>query len=164
METLLFDPARAETRVAFGMAEAEVAQRVQWRAAAEVFRAIEVTLREAAAHPEVFIDAPFLRGDVTEFAERAAAADLAVRLSMAEGTVRTYGAVAATLRERLPSVWAYFVEGEISTQNAREASSAVIELPDAAWAAFDAAIHDPARTLAPARFRAVVDRYPRRGS
>lgn len=154
METLLFDPARAETRVAFGMAEAEVAQRVQWRAAAEVFRAIEVTLREAAAHPEVFIDAPFLRGDVTEFAERAAAADLAVRLSMAEGTVRTYGAVAATLRERLPSVWAYFVEGEISPQNAREASSAVIELPDAAWAAFDAAILDPARTLAPARFRA----------
>jgi len=62
MEHLLFDMADADTRVEFGMAEAEIAQRTQWRASAEVFRAIDETLREAAAHPEVFIDALMLRG------------------------------------------------------------------------------------------------------
>ncbi len=51
MEGLLLDPANAETRVEFGITEAEVAQRTQWRASAEVFRAIDATLREAAAHP-----------------------------------------------------------------------------------------------------------------
>jgi len=153
MDQLLLDPARAETRVEFSMAEAEVAQRAQWRSSAAVFRAIDVTLREAVAHPEVFLDPVLVRGDVTEFAERAAAADLAVRLSLAESTVRSYGQVANTLRERLPLVWAWFGEGEVSTQNAREAAAVVVELPDASWAAFGAAILDAARTLAPARFR-----------
>ena len=122
MDTL-FDPARAQTRVEFGMAEAEVAQRAQWRNSAAVFGAIDLTLREAAAHPEVFIDAAMLRGDAVEFAERAAAADLAVRLNIAESTVRAYGHIASILRERMPVVWAWFVEGEVSTQNARHCSA-----------------------------------------
>jgi hypothetical protein len=54
----------------------------------------------------------------------------------------------------MPALWAWFVEGEVSTQNAREAASVVIELPDASWAAFDAQLVDAARSLAPARFRA----------
>jgi len=87
MEHLLLDPADADTRVEFGMVEAEFAQRTQWRASAEVFRAIDATLQEAAEHPEVFIEAAMLRGDAVEFAERAAAADLAVRLSLAESAV-----------------------------------------------------------------------------
>ena len=153
MEHLLFDMADADTRVEFGMAEAEFAQRTQWRASAEVFRAIDATLREAAEHPEVFIDAAMLRGDAVEFAEQAAAADLAVRLSLAESTVRAQGLVARTLRERLPLLWAWFAEGEVSTQNAREAASIVLELPAAYWADFEARIMDAA-TLAPARFRA----------
>jgi hypothetical protein len=152
METLL-DPANAGTRVEFGMAEAEFAQHAQWRASAAVFAAIDATLREAAAHPEIFVDAGMLRGDAIEFAERAAAADLAVRLNLAESTVRSHGHVASILRERLPVLWAWFVEGEVSTQNAREAASIVIELADAAWSEFDAQILDAARTLAPARFR-----------
>ena len=86
-------------------------------------------------------------------AERAAAADLAVRLSLAESTVRAQGLVARTLRERLPLLWAWFAEGEVSTQNAREAASIVLELPAAYWADFEARIMDAA-TLAPARFRA----------
>ena len=150
---MLLDPANAETRIEFGMAEAEVAQRAQWRASAAVFAAIDSTLREAAAHPEIFVDARMLRGDAIEFAERAAAADLAVRLNLAESTVRSHGHVASTLRERLPVLWAWFSEGEVSTQNAREAASIAIELPDAAWSEFDAQILDAARTLAPARFR-----------
>ena len=153
MSNLLLDIADADTRVEFGMAEAEFAQRTQWRASAEVFRAIDATLREAAEHPEVFIDAAMLRGDAVEFAERAAAADLAVRLSLAESTVRSYGMVARTLRERLPLLWAWFAEGEVSTQNAREAASIVSELPADLWAEFETRIMDAA-TLAPARFKA----------
>ena len=153
MENLLLDPADADTRVAFGMAEAEFAQRTQWRASAEVFRAIDTTLQEAAEHPEVFIDAAMLRGDAVEFAERAAEADLAVRLSLAESTVRSYGMVARTLRERLPLFWAWFAEGDVSTQNAREAASIVSELPAALWAEFETRIM-AAITLAPARFKA----------
>ncbi|MDF1479491.1 DUF222 domain-containing protein [Leifsonia sp. H3M29-4] len=153
MEPLLLDQANAEIRVEFGMAEAEFAQRAQWRASAEVFRAIDATLREAAAHPEVFVDAAMLRGDAVEFAERAAAADLAVRLNLAESTVRAHGTVASTLRQRLPELWAWFTEGEISTQNAREAAAIAIELPADCWAAFERQTLDAARTLAPARFR-----------
>jgi len=150
----LLDPANAETRVEFSMAEAEVAQRSQWRSSALVFSAIDVTLREAAAHPEVFIDEQMLRGDGVELAVRAAAADLAVRLNIAESTVRAHAFIASTLRRRLPTVWAWFVDGEVSTQNAREAAAIVSELPDAVWSAFDAQILDAARTVAPARFRA----------
>jgi len=153
MEALL-DRADAGTRVEFGMVDAELAQRAQWWASAEVFRAIEATLREAAEHPEVFIDSAMLRGDAIEFAQRAAAADLAVRLNLAETTVRSYGAVAGLLRERLPQIWAWFREGEISTQNAREASAVVLELPESSWARFDSELLDAARTLTPARFRA----------
>ena len=115
MEALLLDPANAATRVEFGMAEAEIAQRAQRRASAEAFRAIDVTMREAVAHPEVFVDEQMLRGDATELAERAAVADLAVRLSLAESTVRAQGHVARTLSERLPRLWAWFLDGEVST-------------------------------------------------
>lgn len=153
MEHLLLDPADAGIRVEFGMAEAEIAQRTQWRAAAEVFRAIDATMREAAAHPEVFIDWQMLRGDAVELAERAAVADLAVRLNIAEATVRAQGQVARTLRECLPRLWAWFAEGEVSTPNAREAASTVMELSAEHWAAFEDSIVDDARTLAPARFR-----------
>lgn len=153
MEHLLLDRADASTRVEFGMAEAEVAQRIQWRAAAEVFRAIDATMLEAAAHPEVFVDWQMLRGDAVELAERAAVADLAVRLSIAEATVRNQGHIARTLRERLPRLWAWFAEGEVSTPNAREAAAIVTELPTEHWSSFEDSIVDDARTLAPARFR-----------
>lgn len=155
METL-FDPARAETRVVFGMAEAEFAQRLQWRASAETFRAIDDTLREAAAHPEVFIDEQLLRGDAGELAVRAAVADLAVRLNLAEAAVRSHGHIASILRERMPVLWGWFAEGEVSTQNAREAASSVVELPAQCWPAFDAQLIDAARTMTPARFRATA--------
>lgn len=148
------DPALVAARVEFGMAEAEVAQRVQWRSSALMWRAIDETLRGAAMHPEVFVDAQMLRGDSVEFAVRAAVADLAVRLNLAEATVRAQGHVAGTLRERMPLLWGCFVDGEVSTQNAREAAAVVVELPGAAWAAFDEQLVGPARTLTPARFKA----------
>lgn len=154
MEASLLDPIHAEVRVEFGMAEAEIAQHAQWRASAAVFRAIDATLREAVAHPEVFVPASLSRKDAVEFAERAASADLAVRLNLAESTVRSYAVIGSNLRERLPLLWAWFIDGEISTQNAREAAAVVAELPAETWQAFDDAIVGPARRLAPARFRA----------
>jgi hypothetical protein len=152
MHTLL-DPAEAQTRVEFGMVEAEIAQRTQWWASAQVFRAIDATLREAVAHPEVFVDERMLRGDEIEFAERAAAADLAVRLNLAESTVRNHAHTAATMRERLPRLWSEFLDGQLPTQNAREAASIASEMPAEHWADFETRILDAARTLAPARFR-----------
>jgi hypothetical protein len=118
-----------------------------------VVRAIDTTLREAVAHPEVFIEAETLRGDAVEFAERAAVADLAVRLNVAEATVRAHGHVARTLRERLPRLWGWFADGDVSTANAREAATIAVELPAETWSRFEDAIVDAARTLAPARFR-----------
>ena len=148
-----FSPALPTTRAVFGMAEAEVAQRTIWRATAELFRAADAVLRDAVLHPEVYVDERYLRGDVTEFAVRAAVADLAVRLNLAGSTVRDYAHVAATLRERLPTLWAWFREGEVSPQNARAAAELTVELPAECWAAFDEQLLGPARTLAPARFR-----------
>lgn len=153
MDTAL-DPRLAETRVQFGMAKAEVAQQGLWRSSALVFAAIHDVLSEAAAHPDVFVDEQMLRGDAAELSVRAAVADLAVRLNLAESTVRSHGHIAATMQQMVPRVWSRFVEGEVSTQNAREAASVVTELPDSAWAEFDARLVDPARTLAPARFAA----------
>ena len=135
------------------MARAEVAQRSGWRASAEMFRACEMVLREAAAHPEVFVDEGLLRGDMTEFAVRAAVADLAVRLQIAESTVRDQARVAAALRECLPQVWGWFCEGEIAPQNAKVAADLLLELPPECWAAFDEQLLEPAKMLASARFR-----------
>ena len=155
MEASILDPINADVRVEFGMAEAEIAQHAQWRASAAVFRAIDATLREAAAHPEVFLPTSTLKKvDAVEFAERAATADLAVRLNLAEATVRSYSAVGAHLRGRLPQLWAWFLDGEVSTQNAREAAALVADLPPESWQPFDDAIVAPARRLAPARFKA----------
>ncbi|CAN5321161.1 HNH endonuclease signature motif containing protein [soil metagenome] len=138
----------------FGIAKAEVAQQGLWRSSALVFAAIHDVLREAAAHPEVFVDEQMLRGDAVELSVRAAVADLAVRLNLSEATVRSYGHIAGTLQQRVPQLWGWFVEGEVSTQNAREAASVATELPDSAWAEFDAQLVGPARSLAPARFAA----------
>jgi hypothetical protein len=156
MEALL-DPSLADVRIEFGMVEAEIAQRAQWRASAAVFRAADATVREALAHPEVFVPVSQTHGHsgrATDLAERAAVADLATRLNLAEATVRSYATIGNTLRTRLPFLWQWFSEGEVSTQNAREASGLVTEMPPETWQAFDDAVTGPARRLAPARFAA----------
>ncbi len=99
------------------------------------------------------MSASLVRRDAVDLAVRSAAADLAVRLSVSENTVRNYGHRAATLRRRLPEVWAWFREGEVSTPNASEAATSVSELPEEVWAEFGQRILEPARTMAPARFR-----------
>ena len=161
METLL-NPAHADVRVELGMAVSEFAQRSAWRSQAELFGAIDDTLREAAEHPELFVSARLVRGDAVDLAVRSAAADLAVRLSLSENTVRNYGHRAATLRKRLPEVWGWFREGQVSTPNASEAATVVAELPEEVWATFEQRILQPARTMAPARFRTLARRLAER--
>ena len=172
-----FGASGVEARVVAGMVAAARAQHTLWRASAELFRTIDDTLIEAVTHPKVFLrpqqsstrqpgsqlSVPrlsksqqpgcrqFSRDDL-QFAERAAAADLAVRLSLAETTVRNHGMIAHTLRHRMPSFWAKYDEGELSTQNAREAAVLAAELSEEFWPEFESTMM-AASHLTPARFR-----------
>ncbi len=154
----LLDPALADVRVEFGMARAEVALESSNRATAEHWAAIADTLDEARAHPEVFVfPGPENRAhERVTFAERAAVADLAVRLGISETSVRTHDANVHTLRRRMPLLWAEFRDGRILPANARVAAELVLTLPDEhdVSSRFDAELSGPAELLAPARFRA----------
>ncbi|HEY4153090.1 MAG TPA: hypothetical protein VGM38_07185, partial [Pseudolysinimonas sp.] len=109
----------ADVRLEFGLARAEVAQRAAALAIAARFAAIDSTLREAREHPELYLSPAFRGADASDFAERSAAADLAVRLRMSESTVRTEALRASTLRGSLPTIWAAFRDGEIAPANAQ---------------------------------------------
>lgn len=154
----ILDPADPDVRVDFGMAEAEFARQVINRASAAQLVAIHSVLHEARQFPEIFVGHRALvssREDV-EFAERAAIADLAMRLAVSENTIRIQEHQAATMIARTPIVWARFRDGEVSPANARVVAELAASLPDgssALWAAFDAAVADDAVRLAPARFR-----------
>jgi hypothetical protein len=148
----------AEVRVEFGMARAEVALRSASAAHAEQLAAIDATLREARAYPEVFVGplAHAYDSEAIEFAERAAVADLAVRLGLAEQTVRAQAHEAEVLLHRCPRVWSAFREGDVPAPNARTVAELVDTLPTEAWAAFEKGVLAAAATLAPARFRAMA--------
>ncbi len=150
----LYDEALASTRIEFGIARAEVALMSATRAQAEQWAAVVDVLSEARQSPEVFVG-ELLAGapDGVEFAIRAAVADLAVRLGVAESTVRTQAHHAEQLIARAPQVWAWFREGEFAAPNARLVAELVSDLPRQVWAEFDAAMVE-LRELAPARFRA----------
>jgi hypothetical protein len=153
------NPADADVRLEFGLARAEVAQRAASIAAAELLLGIDATLREAREYPELYVSAAFRGDDAVEFAERSAVADLAVRLRVAEATIRNQALRARTLRSGLPSIWAAFREGEVTAANAHHAADLAATLPEGAIRlAFDDALLRPARELAPARFRARVRR------
>ena len=158
--TTLLDASHAEVRVEFSMARAEVALRSASVAFAEQLAAIDATLREARAFPEVFVGPSVpvshihaFGSDAAAFAERAAVADLAVRLGLSEQTVRAQAHQAETLLHRAPRVWTGFRNGWVSAPNARVVAELVATLPAEAWAAFEDAVLEPASTLAPARFR-----------
>jgi hypothetical protein len=155
VDTLL-DASSAEVRVEFGMARAEVALRSASMAFAEQLAAIDVTLREARAFPEVFVGpiANTFDSDAVAFAERAAVADLAVRLGLAEQTVRAQAYEAEVLLHRAPRLWARFRDGDISTPNAAVVAELAASLPAQSWESFENEILEQAAKLAPARFRA----------
>lgn len=118
----ILDPADPDVRVDFGMAEAEFARQVINRASAAQLVAIHSVLHEARQFPEIFVGHRALassREDV-EFAERAAIADLAMRLAVSENTIRMQEHQAATMIARTPIVWARFRDGEVSPRRTRE--------------------------------------------
>ncbi|MDP9026595.1 MAG: HNH endonuclease [Actinomycetota bacterium] len=150
------DEADADVRLEFALARAEVASRAVNIASAAQYAAIEATLREARECPELYLGAAVHRvaTDRVEFAERAAAADLAVRLRMSENTVRIQGLRAEMLRERTPSIWSAFREGDVSVGNATVAAELVADLPHGAvCTAFDDELLAAARELPTPRFR-----------
>ena len=152
----LLDSRRADVRIEFGIAGAEFAQRTLNRATAELWLAAAEVLDDARLSPEVYVDPqlPMRPSERIEFAVRAAAADLAVRLHLSEATVRGYAFDADTLRTRLPRLWAAFCEGEVNPLNARTAADLVRSLPDESDSAarFDEALVRITE-LAPGRFR-----------
>ncbi|MFN3948126.1 DUF222 domain-containing protein [Microbacterium sp.] len=141
------------------------------RATAEEYRLIALILSEATVTPEPWVGAdPTLdaswndvrrrrvaavRRDRIDLAERAAVAEIAVRLRLSEQTVRVRAAHARVLQERCPSSWAGFVDGRTSERHAVETARLSATLPDddaGSWAAFDDGAADRASRLTPARF------------
>lgn len=110
------DPTLDEVRFEFATTRAEFALFEANRAAAELHAALDEALGEARAHPDRWIDPvlPLTPAERAEFAERAAAADLAVRLSMSEASVRARAFDGHMLRRMLPRLWARFLDGEVS--------------------------------------------------
>lgn len=150
----LLDSRHPEVRVEFGMARAEFAFRAATRAVAEQHAAIHATLAEARAFPEIFVGAALLRDPgAVEFAVRAAVADLAVRLSIAEQTVRAQDHLTQSLLQRAPRAWALFREGDIPIANVRVIADLLLTLPEHCWVRFEDAVLDRAAKFSPARFR-----------
>jgi hypothetical protein len=150
-----WDAGLPDTRVHFDLGRAEFAGAQLARAAAEQMAAIARVLDEARRHPEIWVvldDEPTKRE--LGIALDAAVADVAMRLSIAEGTVVAMAHQAELLRQRAPQTWAAFGEGEVSAANARCVAATLDSLPvnPATDAALDAKALEWA-LLPPARFK-----------
>jgi len=154
----LTSPAFVDVRLDLGMARAEFAAQAIARQTAELWHAIAEVLDDAERHPEQFLHerAQLSARDRRDYAVRSAAADLAVRLGVAESTIRSWGGFGRDLRRDAPRVWTAFCEGRIGVTNARAVAETLATLPPEARAAFDGLVVERAEHLAPARFRAVV--------
>lgn len=152
MESL--DPRYPDVRIECSMARAEYALHAATVALAEQLAAIHETLVEARAFPEVFLGPCILSTpDAVAFAERAAVADLAVRLGLAEQTVRVQAEQTRVLLLCAPRVWRAFRDGDVPGPNAKVVADLMATLPESAWLPFEDAILEAAAELAPARFR-----------
>lgn len=166
MENLrLLDETHADVRLEFGLAEAEIAAEAIARATAAQMNAIVEVLAEARRHPELYVLPAMLEtmrdDEVRSYAERAAAADVATRIGMAEGTVFALAHQGRALRRATPRFWAVFRDGGLSAANARALGDRVADVAEHRWRELDDAALDFA-SLAPARFtarlRTVVER------
>ncbi len=149
------DETRAEDRLDFALARAEVAAWQLHRVAAERMAAVVAVVHEARRNPNTYVvvrEIPTAR-DI-EFAVEAALADIAVRLSLSSAAVAALVHRGEILRERAPSVWSVFREGEISSENAACIADILESLPQ--HPASDARLAERALELAalvPTRFR-----------
>jgi hypothetical protein len=150
-----WDESLADRRIESELARAEVSTAQIARATAAQMAAVANVLDDAGRHPEVYVPlvAEPTRREL-EIAMDAAIADIAMRLSVAEGTVVSMARQAELLRVRAPRVWVTFREGEISTGNVRTVAATLESLPENADsdAALDAKAVEWA-VLPPARFR-----------
>lgn len=155
MTEALLDATRAEDRLDFALARAEVADWQLQRLAAERMAAVVAVVREARRNPDSYVivrDEPTAR-DIS-FAVEAALADVALRLSISESSVAALARRGELLTARAEAVWRVFREGEMSPENAACVADVLESLPENAAA--DARVADRAleiATLAPARFR-----------
>ena len=155
MTERVIDDTRADDRVDFALARAEVATGQLNRLAAERMSAVVSVIREARRHPDTYV---VVRDEATPrdvaFAVEAAIADLAVRLSLSESTVGALVRRGELVNSRAARVWTLFREGEISPENVACVADVLDSLPEHAGA--DARVADRAVELAalvPARFR-----------
>jgi hypothetical protein len=150
-----WDEAVPGTRIESQLARAEFSASQLARAMAAQMRAIANVLHEARRHPEVYValvDEPTPRQ--VDIAMDAAIADIAMRLSIAEGTVVTMARQADLLSSRAPHAWDLFLHGEVSAANARCVAATLESLPENRET--DAALDGKAvewAALPPARFR-----------
>lgn len=150
-----FDESRADDRLDFALARAEVAAWQLHRVAAERMAAVVAVVREARRHPDTYVvvrDTPTAR-DIS-FAVEAAVADIAVRLSLSATVVTVLAQRGEILIERAPTVWSVYREGEISSENAACVADILESLP--ANSSSDARLAERGlelAMLAPARFR-----------
>ncbi|WP_295837661.1 HNH endonuclease signature motif containing protein [uncultured Microbacterium sp.] len=141
------------------------------RATAEEYRLILAILDDAAFDPTPWVgpdptadhtwhDARrrtirAVQRDRIDLAERAAVAEIAVRLRLSEHTVRVRAAHARTLMTDCPTIWAAFGEGRLSERHAVEAARLAATLPAGdldALTRFDEEACSRALTLTPAKF------------
>ncbi|MFF0910496.1 DUF222 domain-containing protein [Microbacterium enclense] len=140
------------------------------RATAAEYRLILTILDEAAADPTPWVGpdptvdrawldprgrtARAVQRDRVDLAERAAVAEIALRLHLSEQTVRTRAAHARTLANGCPRIWAAFGEGRLSEKHAIDAARTASTLPAGdrdALSRFDEEALVPALTLTPAK-------------
>ncbi|MDQ1136546.1 hypothetical protein QE410_001345 [Microbacterium sp. SORGH_AS 1204] len=96
-----------------------------------------------------------VRRDRIDLAERAAVAEIAVRLHLSEQTVRTRAAHARTLAEGCPRLWAAFGDGRLSEKHAVDAARLASTLPagdNETFDRFDEEACPSALVLPPATF------------
>lgn len=146
---------------------------VQARAlTAAQYRAIAAVIEDAAAVPDPWVgpdptldplwvdrrgrSVARVRADRREMAVRAAVADIAVRVRLSETAVRSRATDAQTLSDRCPRVWALFLAGSVSEQNAITTAQYAMSLPPedpAGWAVFDEQVEASVVRLAPGKYR-----------
>lgn len=141
------------------------------RATADEYRLILAILDDAAFDPTPWVGPdPTLdrawndprgrtpgavRRDRIDLAERAAVAEVAVRLRLSEQTVRTRAAHVRTLAVGCPQLWTAFSEGRVSEKHAVDTARLASTLPagdDAAFQRFDDEACPQALVLPPAKF------------
>lgn len=123
----------------------EIVAAQRQRATAHEYRLIASILARAAADPTPWVGpdptrdpawsdprgrrTAAVRRDRVDIAQRAAVAEIAVRLHLSEQTVRLRAARAETLQDRCPQMWRAFADGRVSERHAIETARLAGSLP-----------------------------------